>query len=56
VNVRAAREARRRCTQNAGHLAYDTPLSTFVAELVGDAGASPPRTAASPPADGGFAP
>ena len=37
---------------NADHLAHDTPLSAFVAEVVCTLGATPPRTATSPPPNG----
>ena len=67
VLVRAPREARRRCAHNADHLARDSPLLAFVAEVVCTLGTtlprtatsptqtatSPPRTVASPPANGG---
>ena len=51
--ARAPREARRRCAQIADHLARDTALSAFVAEVVCTLGATPPRTVTSPPANGG---
>ena len=47
------RPARHRCVHNAGCLALDSPLSAFFVEVAGDAGASPPRTVTSPPANGG---
>ena len=35
--------------QNVDHLAHDTPLSAFFAEVVCTLGATPPQTATSPP-------
>ena len=52
---RAARQVRRRCVHNADHLAHDTPLSAFVAEVVCDLGAALPRGATSPTVNGGIA-
>ena len=43
----------RRCAHNADHLARNTPLSTFVIEVVCDLGATLPRGVTSPPACGG---
>ena len=45
IRVRAARQVRRRCVQVAEHLAHDTPLSAFVAEVVCDVGGAAPRRA-----------
>ena len=58
--MRAAHHVRDSFAHNADHLAHDTPLSAFVAEVVCTVGATPPRTATSllrtatsPPANGG---
>ena len=51
--ARAPRKARRRCAQIADHLAHDTALSAFVAEVVCASGATLPRTVTSPPPNGG---
>ena len=45
VRVRATHQVRRRCVQVAEHLAHDTPLSAFVAEVVCDVGGAAPRRA-----------
>ena len=47
--ARAPRKARRRCAQIADHLARDTALSAFFAEVVCTLGSTLPRTATSPP-------
>ena len=47
--MRATHQAGHRCAHNADHLAHDTPLSAFVAEVVCTLGATPPRTKTSPP-------
>ena len=51
--MRATHQAGHRCAHNADHLAHDTPLSAFVAEVVCTLGATPPRTKTSPPPNGG---
>ena len=51
--MRATHQAGHRFAQNVDHLAHDTPLSAFVAEVVCGLGATPPRTATSPPPNGG---
>ena len=51
--MRATHAARRRCAQNADHLALDCPILAFFAEVVCTLGATPPRTVTSPPANGG---
>ena len=43
VHVRATPQARRRCVQVAEHLAHDTPLSAFVAEVVCTVGGAAPN-------------
>ena len=53
VRVRTTHHVRDSFAQNADHLAHDTPLSAFFAEVVCTLGATPPRTATSPPANGG---
>ena len=47
--MRATHQAGHRCAHNADHLAHDTPLSAFVAEVVCTVGATPPRIAISLP-------
>ena len=47
--MRATHQAGHCCAHIADHLAHDTPLSAFFAEVAGDVGTSPPRTAISPP-------
>ena len=51
--MRAPRAARRRCAHITDHLARDTPMLAFVAEVVCTLGATPPRTASSSPPNGG---
>ena len=53
VRVRAARHDRHRCAQNADHLAHNTPISAFFAEVVCTLGTTPPQAVASPPQNGG---
>ena len=53
VRVRATHQAGHRCGHNADCLAHDSPLSAFFVELVCTVGATPPRTATSPPPNGG---
>ena len=47
--MRATHQARRRCAHIADHLARDSPLLVFFAEVVCTLGTTPPRTATSPP-------
>ena len=51
--MRTTHHGRHRFAQNADHFAHDTPLLAFFAEVVCTLGASPPRTATLPPANGG---
>ena len=53
VRVRAPREAKRRCAHIADHLAHNTRLSAFFAEVVCTLGATLPRTSTSPPPNRG---
>ena len=53
VNARTTPHDRHRCAQNADHFAISSPLSAFFTEVVCDVGATPPRTAATPPPNGG---
>ena len=48
VRARAAREVRRRCAHNADHLARDTALSAFVADVVCTLGATPTKATRGP--------
>ena len=47
--MRTTHHVRDSFAQNADHLAHDTPLSAFFAEVVCTVGATQPRTATSPP-------
>ena len=47
--MRTTHHVRDSFAHNADHLAHDTPLSAFVAEVVCTSGATPPRTTTSPP-------
>ena len=51
--MRATHHVRDSFAHNADHLAHDTPLSAFFAEVVCTLGATPPRTATSPPPNRG---
>ena len=53
VNVRATHQARRWYVHNADGLRRNAPLLAFVAEVVCDLVATPPRTVTSPPPNGG---
>ena len=52
VRARAAREARRRCAHIADHLAHNTRLSAFFAEVVCTLGATPTKATRGPPPNG----
>ena len=54
VRVRTTHPTRRRCAQNADHLALNSPFSAFFAEVVCTLSTTPPRTATSPPPNGGI--
>ena len=47
--MRTTHHVRDSFAQNVDHLAHDTPLSAFFAEVVCTLGATPPRTSTSPP-------
>ena len=51
--MRTTDPARRRCAQNADHLALNSPFSAFFTEVVCTLSAAPPRTATSLPQNGG---
>jgi len=52
VRARAACEARRRCAHIADHLAHNTRLSAFFAEVVCTLGATPTKATRGPPPNG----
>ena len=52
--MRTTHPARRRCAQNADHLAHNSPFSAYFAEVVCTLSTTPPRTATSPPPNGEF--
>ena len=51
--MRTTHHVRHCCAQNADHLAHDSPLSAFFAEVVCSLAATPPPVGAWPPPNGG---